>query len=66
MIQIEDNDLPITVAHKLITATQFTPDTVSPMLAPDMFSDDELIEIATHLLVNTGKLKIPQKLEDEE
>ena len=63
MIWIEDNDLPVTVAQKLITATR----TVNATLLhktiyksilgkeceetgeQDMFSEDDLREIADHL-----------------
>lgn len=66
MIQIEDNDSPITVAQKLIHGTKST--TVTPLMrlgrvlsmgtAPevgeqvevDMFSDAEIREIAAYLL----------------
>lgn len=66
MIQIEDNDSPITVAQKLIHGTKS--ETVTPLIrlgrvlstgtAPevgkqievDMFSDAEIREIAAYLL----------------
>ena len=57
MIQIDDNDLPITVAEKLITATKKCEDgigkAVNKMLGgdgkQDMFSVDELYEISMYL-----------------
>lgn len=63
MIRIEDNDLPITVAQKLITATRTVNATLlhktiyksilgkvcEETVEEDMFSDDDLREIADHL-----------------
>lgn len=53
MIQIEDNDLPITVAAKLITAQR------KPVLpfkvGADMFDDDDLRKIADYLYVEVGR-----------
>ena len=63
MIQIENNDLPVTVAQKLITATKTvnaTPlhkaayksifgEECGETVEVDMFSDDDLREIADHL-----------------
>lgn len=60
MIEISEKDLPITVAAKLITATREIDD--SERLAKainkacggdgtqDAFNDDELMEIAEHLI----------------
>lgn len=64
MIQINDNDLPVTVAEKLITGVK--PSNASPMVKAiaksftgndlagetiDMFDLEELKEIADYLLV---------------
>lgn len=75
MIQIEDNDSPITVAQKLIHGTKSA--TVTPFMrigtilrtgmAPevgekaevDMFSDAEIREIAAYLLTIASKECIP-------
>lgn len=48
MITINDNDLPITVAEKLISGT--TEETNALGRHSDMFSQDELKEIAMYLL----------------
>lgn len=62
MIQIEADDLPIVVAQKLITATK---PGVPPFNA-DMFDDEELLEIAQHLLVYL-KEEVPNaKKEDKD
>ena len=63
MIQIDDNDLPITVANKLITGIKpYTPSPLAKLVAvsitgdskagdtTDMFDDDDLKEIAVYLL----------------
>lgn len=60
MIEIKETDLPITVAGKLINATVEIPDDapISKALnkacggdgTQDAFSDDELMEIAEHLI----------------
>ena len=57
MITINDNDLPITVAEKLITATKECEDgigrTINKMMGgdgkQDMFTMDELYEISMYL-----------------
>lgn len=63
MIQINDNDLPITVAEKIITGTKKTQATIlekaiykgvtgkncDEIVEKDMFDDDEIREIADHL-----------------
>lgn len=62
MIQIDDNDLPITVAEKIVRGTK--PNTMSDAMknatekifgvradTEDMFSIDEIKEIADYLLV---------------
>lgn len=62
MIQIENNDLPVTVAQKLITATSTVNATPLHKLVyksigkecgetveEDMFNDDDLREIADHI-----------------
>ena len=64
MIQIEDNDLPITVAYKIVSGTKpynptpFTKAFVSAVTGCDnagekidMFDVSEIREIAEHLLV---------------
>lgn len=48
MITINDNDLPITVAQKLIIGVK--EETNSFGTHPDMFSQEELKEIARYLL----------------
>lgn len=65
MIEISENDLPITVAQKLITATYEIPDdaTFSKALnkacggdgTRDAFEEDELKEIAEYLLIYCEK-----------
>lgn len=50
MIKIEDKDMPITVADKLINATK-DEECLSKLHCPDMFDVDELEEIANYLLV---------------
>ncbi len=59
MIQINDNDIPITVAEKLITATREANTKLDELInktfggegKPDMFTDDELREIADYIYV---------------
>lgn len=59
MIQINDNDAPITVVEKLITATRETNTKLEELFnktfgregKPDMFTDDELREIADYIYV---------------
>lgn len=59
MIQIYDNDFPITVAEKLITATREPKNKIEEGIniifgregKPDMFDDDDLREIADHIYV---------------
>lgn len=59
MIQINDDDLPITVANKLISATKEIDNRKSKALneliggdgTSDMFGVDELKEIAQYLMV---------------
>lgn len=64
MITINDTDLPITVANKIITGTKpLNPTPISRMLAraiigndfdcetTDMFSNEEIKEIADYLMV---------------
>ena len=48
MITINDNDLPITVAEKLITGTK--EETGILGTHPDMYSQEEIKEIAKYLL----------------
>lgn len=48
MITINDNDLPITVAEKLITGTK--EETGAFGTHPDMYSQEEIKEIAKYLL----------------
>ncbi len=60
MIEISEKDLPITVASKLINATRKFDDNETLAIAinkacggdgtQDAFSDDELMEIAEHLI----------------
>lgn len=60
MIEIDEKDLPITVAQKLITATTDIPDdaifvkTLNKICGGDgtqnAFNDDELMEIAEYLI----------------
>lgn len=60
MIFIDEKDLPVTVAEKLIKATKIISD-AEPLVkvlnkacggdgTQDAFSDDELMEIAEHLI----------------
>ena len=57
MITINDDDLPITVAQKIITATRDCDNTVGAKLNKilggdgkrDMFSDEEIYEISLYL-----------------
>lgn len=59
MIQINDNDAPITVVEKLITATRETNTKLEELInktfggegKPDMFTNDELREIADYIYV---------------
>lgn len=64
MITIEDNDLPITVAQKIVTATKPQDATIaqkalakailgkeSDTLEVDLFSVEEIKEIADYLIV---------------
>ena len=59
MIQINDNDAPITVVEKLITATREPNNKLEELInktfggegKPDMFTDDELREIADYIYV---------------
>ena len=59
MIQINDNDAPITVVEKLITATREANTKLEELInktfggegKPDMFTDDELREIADYIYV---------------
>ena len=59
MIQINDNDLPITVAQKLIAGTREPNNKIEEVLnktfggegKPDMFTEDELREIADYIYV---------------
>ena len=59
MIQINDNDSPITVAQKLITSTREPNNKLEEIISktfggegkPDMFTEDELREIADYLYV---------------
>lgn len=59
MIQINDNDAPITVVEKLITATREANNKLEESInkafggegKPDMFTDDELREIADYIYV---------------
>ena len=59
MIQINDNDAPITVVEKLITATREPNNKLEEGInaifggegKPDMFTDDELREIADYIYV---------------
>lgn len=48
MITINDNDLPITVAHKLITGTKEENGILG--IRFDMFTQEDLREIAKYLL----------------
>lgn len=54
MITINDNDLPITVAEKLIKGTKPTNNPLNKAFGgdgtEDMFSQDDLVEIARYLL----------------
>lgn len=52
MITISDNDLPITVAQKLITGTKEETGILGTILGtrPDMYTKKELKEIARYLL----------------
>lgn len=60
MIEIDEKDLPITVAQKLITATRVIEAPLTKSInqllggdgTKDAFSDDELIEIAEYLLIH--------------
>lgn len=47
MIQINDNDLPITVAEKIINGTK----PYNPSDTQDMFDIEEIKEIADYLIV---------------
>ena len=49
MIEINDTDLPITVAEKIINGTK--PYVAALAVTIDMFSVDEIKEIATYLMV---------------
>ena len=59
MIQIDDNDLPITVAEKLIKARKPLPDgigkTINKVMGgegeSDMFTTDDLLEISEYLRI---------------
>jgi len=59
MIQINDNDAPITVVEKLITATREANTKLEELInktfggegKPDMFTYDELREIADYIYV---------------
>ena len=62
MIQIEDNDLPITVAEKIIRGTKpYNPTPIMKAMSKaitgedsntqDMFSQEEIKEIADYLMV---------------
>lgn len=55
MIEINENDMPITVAEKLILATKEV-NVCGFKMDVDIFSDDDLREIAGHLLVHTNNL----------
>lgn len=48
MITINDNDIPITVAEKLVTGTKEKTNILGSH--PDMFTQEELREIAKYLL----------------
>ena len=74
MIHIENTDLPITVAEKLITATK-TVDTTElhrkiykligqecgETVEQDMFDDDDLREIADHLYAYLREKKVEKQ-----
>ena len=70
MIQINDNDLPITVAQKLIAGTREPNNKVEEIINKtfggegklDMFTEDELREIADYLYVY---LKHNEEVENE-
>ena len=49
MIEIKDTDLPITVAERIITGTKPYGGVLAVTI--DMFSVDEIKEIADHLMV---------------
>ena len=49
MIEINDTDLPITVAEKIITGTK--PYVTALKVTIDMFSVDEIKEIADYLML---------------
>jgi hypothetical protein len=52
MIEIKEIDMPITVAEKLITAVREVTNPITKNIyTEDMFTDDELKEIAAYLLV---------------
>lgn len=59
MIQIDDNDLPITVAEKLIKARKPLPDGIGKTInkamggegETDIFTTDDLLEISEYLRV---------------
>lgn len=53
MIQIED-DIPIIVAHKLITGTT-TCNILGREMERPVFDDDDLRQIAYHLLIHIGE-----------
>ena len=64
MITINDDDLPITVAQKLITATRKCDDNsfieklgnlVGMECKPDMFTNEELYEISLYLGIYAKK-----------
>ena len=76
MIQIDDLDLPITVAEKLINAKKpssiFLPEFLQAMLdikqsektEVDMFDDDDLREIAYHILLYLGEMPVGREKEE--
>lgn len=74
MIEIDERDLPITVAQKLITATRVIEAPLTKSInqllggdgTMDAFSDDELIEIAEYLLIHCQHQEKQQGGQQEE